>query len=122
MFRISTLDTRTERRLVVEGKLVQPWIDELKKCWHEAAEGLDGRKLVIDLGSTTHISDEGKDALQELMQEGARFSCAGVLTKYVLRQLAQRFRLCGEHVNRKPNNGSEPATPEVDLGTRESCS
>ncbi len=92
MFRISTIDTRSERRLVVEGTLTEPWVGELRKTWQEASEHRNGRKLVIDLSSTTVISREGEHLIFELMQEGARFSCGGVLTKYVLKRLAHRCR------------------------------
>ena len=81
---------RAPRRLVVEGKLVQPWIGELRSTWRSAEEDLQGRKLVIDLSNATVISQEGKDELLELMKEGAKFSCCGVLTKYVIKQLAHR--------------------------------
>ena len=30
MFKISIVDTRTQRKLVVEGKLSEPWVDELR--------------------------------------------------------------------------------------------
>src|SRR5690242_2830594 len=90
MLRISTIDTRSERRLVVEGKLIEPWIAELKKSWETANEDLEGRKLVVDLSNAIVISREGEEALFELMNEGARFSCCGVLTKYVLKKMTQR--------------------------------
>lgn len=92
MLRISTIDTRSERRLVVEGRLVEPWVGELRESWRLAAQDLQGRKLVIDLGSATVIGREGQDLIFELMQEGARFSCGGVLTRYVLKKLAHRCR------------------------------
>jgi hypothetical protein len=92
MLKISTVNRRSERRLVVEGKLVQPWVGELRTTWRSAGEGLEGRKLVIDLSNATVISREGEDALLELMKEGANFSCCGVLNKYVMRQLAHRCR------------------------------
>lgn len=90
MLKISTIDSVDERRLVVEGKLVEPWVGELRKSWLAAAENLEGRKLVIDVSHATVIGCEGEEALFELMREGAKFSCCGVLTRYVLKQLAHR--------------------------------
>lgn len=90
MLKLSTIDTRSERRLVVEGKLVQPWLEELRKTWVSASENLQGRKLVIDLSNATVIGREGEDVLFELMRKGAKFSCGGVLTKYVLRRLTHK--------------------------------
>lgn len=97
MLKISTINSRSERRLVVEGKLVQPWLGELGRTWRSAAEDLHGRKLVIDLSNATMISQEGEAELLELMKEGAKFSCCGVLTRYVVKRLAHRCRArCGE--------------------------
>lgn len=92
MFKISTIDTRFQRRLVVEGKLVEPWIAELGRTWSDAGEGLQGRRLVIDLANVTVISQEGENAITDLMNQGARFSCDGILTRHVLRRLSRRWR------------------------------
>jgi hypothetical protein len=93
MFRISTVDTRSERTLVVEGTLVGPWVAELRTSWRNACQEPDGRKLVIDLCNLTVISREGEEAILSLMKEGARFSCGGVLMKHVLKQLERRKQL-----------------------------
>ena len=92
MFRISIVETAVQRKLVLEGKLVFPWTAEVESAWRNAGEQLDGRKLVIDLRNVTHISADGENTLYELMKEGAKFSCADVLTKHVLRRLARRNR------------------------------
>jgi hypothetical protein len=90
MFRISTVDTPHERRLVVEGTLVNPWVAELRSSWGAAGDYLDGRRLVIDLTNATTIDSQGEAAIFELMQDGAKFCCSGVLTKHVLKQLARK--------------------------------
>jgi hypothetical protein len=90
MFKISTIDTRFRRTLVVEGKLIEPWVGELRETWKRAAEDLDGRKRIIDLANVTVISKEGEDAIFDLMRVGAKFSCGGVLTRHVVRQLEHR--------------------------------
>ena len=90
MLRISIIDNKAERRLIVEGKLVQPWAGELRQSWRSAGEDLDGRKLIVDLSNATSISREGEEEILELMREGAKFSGCGVLTKYVVKQLAHR--------------------------------
>ena len=92
MFKISIVDTRSQRKLVVEGKLREPWIEELRATWRNASRDLDGRKLVIYLNSLTVISREGEDAIFDLMKQGARFSSGGICTRYVLSRLAQRCR------------------------------
>lgn len=90
MFKISMVETHGRRRLVLEGKLVPPWTEEVESAWRRAAEQLQGRKLVIDLTNVTLISRDGENTLFKLMRDGAKFSCGGVFTKHVLRQLARR--------------------------------
>lgn len=103
MFKISIVDTPGRRRLVVEGKLIEPWIAELGKAWNLAAEGLDGMTRVIDLSSITVMSQEGENAILELISQGARFSCEGVLMKHVLQQLTYRCPHTSEGVQPKPS-------------------
>jgi hypothetical protein len=35
MLKISMVDSRTQRRLVIEGALISPWLAELKRAWIE---------------------------------------------------------------------------------------
>ena len=90
MFKISTVDTRSQRTLVVEGTLIGPWVPELRTTWRNAGQELGGRKLVIDLCNLTVMSREGEETIFGLMKEGAKFSCGGVLMKHVLKQLARK--------------------------------
>jgi hypothetical protein len=106
MFRISTIDTQRERRLVVEGTLVQPWVAELRRSWGDAGASLDGRKLVIDLSNATMIDAEGEAAIFDLIKQGAKFRCSDVFTKHVLKQLAHRCHTKLRNVlNRPGSNG-----------------
>jgi hypothetical protein len=91
MFRISIVETDSQRRLVLEGKLVPPWTAEVETAWKSAQDQLEGRKLIIDLTNVTLISLDGKETLFKLMKDGAKFSGDGVLTKHVLKQLS---RMC----------------------------
>jgi len=92
MLKITIVDTQDQRKLVLEGKLVEPWVTELKRTWDDAREPHQGRKLVIDLGGVTVISQQAENVLFEMMSQGTQFVCGGVLTKHVLRQLARRCK------------------------------
>ena len=89
MFKISIADTPSRRTLLVEGTLIGPWIAEFATTWRNASRDLGERKLVIDLTNVTVIGREGEDAIFDLMKTGANFSCGGILTKHVLKQLAR---------------------------------
>jgi hypothetical protein len=89
MLRISTIDTRSQRKLVVEGALIEPWVAELHAAGRVAKQELGERELLIDLCDVTVISVGGEEAIFDLTKEGKLF-CPDVLTKEVLKQLARR--------------------------------
>jgi hypothetical protein len=90
MLKISIIECRTERRLIVEGKLIGPWAAELRGACEKANTDLFGRKLIIHMRHVTAISQEGENVLFELVRRGVKFCCRGVFTKHVLKQVARR--------------------------------
>lgn len=92
MLKISILDTPKQRRLMLEGRLIAPWAAELRSAWEAAQADLHDRALVIDHKNLTAISEDGENALQELLSKGIKFRCSGVFTKHVLKQLTRRTR------------------------------
>ena len=86
------MEAHNERRLVLEGKLITPWTEELRSACEKAKANLEGRQLVVDLKNLTVISQEGENLLVALMNEGVKFRCCGVFTRQVMRQLARRAR------------------------------
>jgi hypothetical protein len=92
MFKLSMIEKNGQRKLVLEGKLIPPWTEQVESAWQGAQENLQGRKLVVDITNVTLIGREGEATLLNLMRDGANFICGGVLTKHLLRQLARRCR------------------------------
>jgi hypothetical protein len=90
MLKISLVDGRTQRRLLVEGKLIAPWVAELKTACEDARADLCGRGLVVEMKHITTISQEGENVIIELIDAGIRFRGHGVFTKHVLKQLTRR--------------------------------
>ena len=92
MLKISFIDSLSKRRLVLEGKLIAPWADELRAACDSAMADLDHRELVIDLRNITAISREGEDVLLEFMHEGIKFRSHDVFAKHVLKQLSRKTK------------------------------
>lgn len=92
MLRISILEDGRQRRLILEGALIGPWVAELRTAYYRARADLQHRQLVLDVKNLTAISQEGENALLELMREEVTFRCSGVFTKHVVAQLAGRAR------------------------------
>src|SRR5258708_2813813 len=90
MFRISITDTPSRRTLIVEGTLVGPWVAELGRTWRNASQDQDTRNLFTALRTLTAISRDGEDAIFDLMKKGAKFTCVGILTGHMVKQLARK--------------------------------
>jgi endonuclease III-like uncharacterized protein len=86
MLKITLVQGRRQRRLVVEGRLIAPWAAELTNAYETARADLEDREMVVDLRSLTGISPEGEAVLLQLVREKVSFLC-GVYTREVLKQL-----------------------------------
>jgi anti-anti-sigma regulatory factor len=100
MLKISMIESTRHCRLVLEGKLSDPWAGELKGACERARADLRGRELIVDLRNLIAISQEGENLLLELMDEGVRLRAYGVFTRHILKQLAQRKRRNGQEATR----------------------
>lgn len=92
MLKISIVEGSSQRRLVLEGKLIAPWASELRNECGRAQGDLHGRELLVDIKNLVTISQEGENVLLELMHGGVKVRGCGVFTKHVLKQLARRTR------------------------------
>jgi hypothetical protein len=86
MLKITVVQGRRQRRLIVEGRLIARWAAELTSAYETARTDLEDRELVVDLRSLIAISPEGEAVLLQLVREKVRFLC-GVYTREVLKQL-----------------------------------
>ena len=95
MLKTFVIENCTERRLVLEGKVIAPWVAELRTAVQAARVDLAGRQLVIDLANVPVISQEGENVLLGLMNGGANFRCRSLLTRGVVQQLMRRSEATG---------------------------
>jgi len=91
MLKISVVESHNQRRVIVEGKLIAPWVAELRTACERARADLEDRELIIDLKNVTAINGEGENALLELMNQRVKFRC-GVFTQHLLKELTRRSR------------------------------
>ena len=87
MLKISITETTTDRRWILEGRLVGPWVGELRATWKREHRGQDGRACIIDLNDVTFIDKSGERLLRALSKKGAQLLARGVYINHVLEQL-----------------------------------
>ncbi len=92
MLKISLIETSIHCRVVLEGRMVGTGIKKLVTLCARLKSQLEERTLIIDMKDVTLISQEGENALLQLISYGAKIRADGVLVKYILQQLAHRSK------------------------------
>jgi anti-anti-sigma regulatory factor len=87
MLRITIAETPTEQKWTVEGRLVHPWISELKSTWTKTKTARRERKCVVDLTGVTFIDKNGEKVLAQLFKQGAELIATGCYTRHVVHNI-----------------------------------
>jgi anti-anti-sigma regulatory factor len=87
VLKISITETTTDRRWILQGRLVGPWVGELRAAWKRAARSHDRRACIIDLNDVTFIDKSGERLLRAMSKKGAQLLARGLYIKHVLEQL-----------------------------------
>ena len=70
MLKVTIAETPSERRITLSGKLIGPWIQELRRVWEECRAQAPTRKIVCDLNYVIQIDESANPLLVEMMAEG----------------------------------------------------
>lgn len=87
MLRITIVDSPTEQRLVLYGKLVGPWIGELQRVWENLCQQLGNRRSVIDLNEVTLIDDSADQLLATMLEQGAELAARSMANRWLIQAL-----------------------------------
>jgi len=87
VLKITITETPTERKWVLEGRLIGPWVHELRIAWKRMLPTRPGRCCTIDLNDVTFIDESGERLLRALSRKGAQLIADGLYTKHVVEKL-----------------------------------
>jgi ABC-type transporter Mla MlaB component len=87
MLRITKIDTPSEQRLILEGRLVEHWIADLSSHWQQTRRAHPERKFVVDLRGVVRIDRAGEAELALMKTEGAEFLASGIRMKHLVKDL-----------------------------------
>jgi anti-anti-sigma regulatory factor len=87
VLKITIMETATDRRWIVQGRLVGPWVSELRTTWKRAHKNQDNRTCIIDLNDVTFIDESGERLLRAMSKKGAQLIAKGLYVRHVLEQL-----------------------------------
>jgi len=87
MLRISMVDTPSECLLILEGKLMSVWVEELRNAWRDSRVDLRNRSIKIDVSELSFVTSDGEQLLLEMMCNGAQFQGGGVYVRHLIQEL-----------------------------------
>lgn len=92
MLRITIVDTPSEQKWILQGRLIGPWADELRSNWKRTHGECNGRSCVVDVSEVTFIDMDGEKVLTKIMREGAHFVVSGLYARHVIENLEARYK------------------------------
>src|SRR5260370_9371774 len=99
MLKISFSETPAEERWILHGRLIHPWVQELRTCWKKNHRADARRACIVDLNEVTFIDKSGERLLRNLAKDGAQFIATGSYTKHILKQLNSLRKHVSSHLH-----------------------
>lgn len=89
MLKISVEESGNSLRLILEGKLMGPWVNEFERLCREWNQLRPTASTTIDLCGLTAMDARGQAALEKSFHRGAVLQCSDVMNQYLVEQMAQ---------------------------------
>jgi outer membrane protein TolC/ABC-type transporter Mla MlaB component len=90
MLKISFSEIPTEEKWILEGRLTEPWVRELRTSWKSNHRTAKDRACVVDLNEITFVDKSGQQLLCALVREGAQCIARGIYIKQILENLTTK--------------------------------
>lgn len=72
--------------LLLEGRLVGPWVGEVDTCWNRMTSKQQ-KQALIDLSGVTFVDGDGKMLLTRMWKAGASFRATGCLMRCLVEEI-----------------------------------
>jgi anti-anti-sigma regulatory factor len=90
MLKITITNTSKHELWTLQGRLVAPWVKELKATWKKARPSAQGCKCTVNLDEVTFIDRSGERMLRCMCNQGARLVASDVYVRHVLDRLRKK--------------------------------
>jgi outer membrane protein TolC len=98
MLTISFSEIPTEEKWILEGRLTEPWVRELRTSWKRNHRTAKERACIVDLKEITFVDKSGERLLRAMVREGAQCIGSGIYIKHILENLTTKGK--GSVLNR----------------------
>lgn len=92
VLRISVEKKDRDLSLILEGRLVGPWVEELQRVCGDLGGPATFGQVTVDLCGVTAMDASGQALLDRLLQRGATLRCSDVMNQYWVEQMARSAR------------------------------
>ena len=86
MLKITVSHEHPGMSFTLSGRLVGPWVQELRQCWL-MTDMDDPRQCRVDLRDVSFIDEAGARLLAQMTREGVSIQASGCLTKAIVQSL-----------------------------------
>jgi hypothetical protein len=90
MLKITIANTAREELWTLQGRLVGPWVKELKASWKRAHPTARRRRCIVNLHEVTFIDKSGERMLRCMSNQGAQLVAGDVYVKHVVDRLRSK--------------------------------
>jgi outer membrane protein TolC len=98
MLKIRFSEIPMEEKWILEGRLTEPWVRELRTSWRRNHRTAKERACVVDLKEVTFVDRSGERLLRAIVSEGAQCIASGIYVKHILENLTTKGK--GSFLNR----------------------
>src|ERR1700758_1040753 len=92
MLKISFSEIPTEEKWILEGRLTEPWVRELRTSWKRNHRTAKERACIVDLNEITFVDKSGERLLRTMVSEGAQCIARGIYIKHILENLTTKAK------------------------------
>lgn len=88
MLKITVSNEHPGITFTLSGRLVGPWVQELRQCWRTAASP-DPAQYRVDLRDVSFIDEAGTLLLAQMRRDGVTIQASGCLMKAIVENLGR---------------------------------
>jgi outer membrane protein TolC len=98
MLKISFSEIPTEEKWILEGRLTEPWVRELRTIWKRNHRTAKERPCIVDLNEIRFVDKSAERLLRAMVRDGAQCIASGIYIKHILENLTTKGK--GSVLNR----------------------
>ena len=87
MLRITVALNADEMWMRLEGRLIGPWVEELRRAWISTHSSAARQPVQVDLSGVTFVCAEGKELLARMAREGAVLHATDVVNQAMIAEM-----------------------------------